>query len=314
MALDNYRILVQNDESPWDDKTGERYHFPRSKYLNRLSPGMKIIYYKGRVGREQPEYFGYGEISRIYPDPKSKSDYYADISGYIQFNNPVKFKLDGKYLEDITSSNPFRQNSVRIISEERFYKILMLAELNLEKTGNVEQPVVIRELPLVSEVTINLATTSLIKPIQPKSKGGVTEPPTNYFNSKKSTLHGKQGEFLVMKHLRETLTEEESKTLRHNAIENEKDGYDISYVDLSGKPRYIEVKATSAASFASFLLTINELTAAENYREAYFIYLVNRVTSKDVSIEVIGNPAELLQTEKLIKSPMSFKIEMNNTP
>lgn len=309
MALDNYRILVQNDESAWDDKTGERYHFPKNRYLNRLTPGTKIIYYKGRIGTEQPEYFGYGEISNIYPDPKNTNDYYADIAGYIQFNKPVKFKLDGKYLEDITPSNPFRQNSVRVISKERFYKILSLAELNLEETGNIEQPFIINELPGMSEVIVSLATNPLIKPIKSRLSGKITQSRETYYNSKKSTLFGKQGELLVMKYLLENLNEEEAKSLRHNAAENEKDGYDISYIDLSGQHKYIEVKATSANSFPSFFLTINELTAAEKYGIAYNIYLVNKVTTKDVTIEIINNPAELLRLEKLVKSPMSFKIE-----
>jgi len=309
MALDNYRILVENEVSEWKDKTGEKYHFPRNRYFNRLKPGMKFIYYKGRIRNQQPQYFGYGEITKIYPVSTNQDDYYADITNYIQFNRPVNFKLDGEYLEDIQTSNHFRQNSVRPISEERFYKILELAELNLVKTGNDAEPIIVTELPAIANVNISLTTSSLIKTVSPKGKSGNRESSYNYFNSKKSTLHGNQGELLVMKHLQETLTDMEAKTLRHHAIENEKDGYDISYTDFNGQRIYIEVKATSAPSFPNFIITINELMTAEKHGLAYRIYLVNRVTSKDVEIEVIKNISALLCEKEYTKNPIAFKIE-----
>ncbi|WP_316812943.1 protein NO VEIN domain-containing protein [Pedobacter heparinus] len=314
MALDNYRILVENEVSAWDDKTGERYHFPRNRYLNRLRPGMKIIYYKGRVGNQQPQYFGYGEITKIYPVSDSLNDYYADITNYIQFNQPVNFKIDGEYLEEIQTSNHFRQNSVRPISEERFYKILELAELNLVRTGNEEQPIAVTELPPITDVNITPATASLMKPVVPRGKGKTNGSSPNHYNSKKSTLHGNQGERLVMKHLEETLTEAEVKTLSHDAANNEKDGYDISYMDLNGDPVYIEVKATSAPTFPSFVITINELTAAERYGSAYQIYLVNKVTSRNVEFEVIENIAGSLDRREFVKSPVAFKIEKSAMP
>jgi len=309
MALDNYRILVENEVSEWDDETGVRYHFPKNRYLNRLKTGMKFIYYKGRTKSTKPQYFGYGEIANIYPDPQSQSDYYADITNYIPFNEPLDFKPDGEYLEDIITSNHFRQNSVRPISEDKFYKILELAKLNLKRTGNPEQPVIVTELPAIADVNVSMASTSLIKSLAPKSKDKKNGSLQNFYNPLKSTRHGNQGELLVLKHLRATLTEVETKTIRHHAKENEKDGYDISYTDLNNKKVYVEVKATSASSFPSFMLTINELLAAEKYAEYYKIYLVNRVTSKDVNIQIIENIAVLLKRGDFIRTSISFKIE-----
>jgi len=310
MALDNYRILVENEISAWDDKTGVRYHFPKNRYFNRLKTGMKFVYYKGRTKTSKPQYFGYGEIANIYPDPESQSDYYADITNYISFEKPLDFKPNGEYLEDVLISNHFRQNSVRPISEEKFYKILELAELNLKRTGNIEQPIIVTELPAIADVSIIMASTSLIKTTTPKSKEPTNGSSQNFYNPSKSTKHGNQGELLVLKHLRATLSETEAKTLRHHAKENEKDGYDISYTDLSDKKIYIEVKATSAPSFPSFIITINELLAAEKYGAAYQIYLVNKVTSKDVSIQIIENIAGLLEQGDYTKSPMSFKVDI----
>lgn len=312
MALDNYRILVENEISAWDDETGVRYHFPRNRYFNRLKAGMKFIYYKGRTNSNKPQYFGYGEIASIYPDPESQSDYYADITNYIAFEKPLDFKPNGEYLEDIVTSNHFRQNSVRPISEERFYKILELAKLNLKRTGSPEQPIIVTELPAIEDVSISMASTTLIKQSAPKSKERENGSSQNYYNPLKSTKHGNQGELLVIKYLRATLTEAEAKTIRHHAKENEKDGYDISYTDLNDKKIYIEVKATSAPSFPSFIITINELLAAERYEENYKIYLVNKVTSKDVSIQIIENITRLLEQGDYAKSVMSFKIEKFN--
>lgn len=150
MVHDGYRILVENEESAWNDETGVRYHFPKSRYLNRLKVGMKFIYYKRRTKSSAPRYFGYGEISSIYPDPNSATDYYADISKYIQFNESVDFKPNGEYIEEVRTSNHFRQNSVREISADRFYKILELGGLNLvksAKSANEEAPIAVTELP-----------------------------------------------------------------------------------------------------------------------------------------------------------------------
>jgi putative restriction endonuclease len=38
-------VIVENDESPWEDQTGEFYHF-LERYLSILVPGQPVIYYK----------------------------------------------------------------------------------------------------------------------------------------------------------------------------------------------------------------------------------------------------------------------------
>ena len=104
-----YTIITENDESEWDDKTGEKYHFP-SRYVKYLQPGTKVIYYKGSLKKsiyrdtrlsDKPHYFGIAEIESIEIDPKSrKGDYYAKIANYQNFNKPVYAKNeDGETLE-----------------------------------------------------------------------------------------------------------------------------------------------------------------------------------------------------------------------
>ncbi len=46
--MSEYAVIVQNDESAWDDIKGDLYHYP-STYQTILTPGCKIIYYKGRM-------------------------------------------------------------------------------------------------------------------------------------------------------------------------------------------------------------------------------------------------------------------------
>ena len=43
-----YTVIVENDESIWSDDTGVLYHFPK-RYVNLLSPGTNVIYYKGKL-------------------------------------------------------------------------------------------------------------------------------------------------------------------------------------------------------------------------------------------------------------------------
>ena len=133
----NYLIIAENDESQWDDKTGEYYHFP-SKYKNILTRGSKVIYYKGarknknfiRLSND-PHYFGIATIGRIEKDLSelSKKSFYASIENYQPFIFPVDFKdKNDVYLENVITKNHFR-NGVRLTSEEIYFKILSKANL-----------------------------------------------------------------------------------------------------------------------------------------------------------------------------------------
>ena len=71
--MSEYAVVVQNDESKWDDVRGDLYHYP-SRYRGILTPGCKIIYYKGKMRnksflpyRLNPEahYFGVGIIVEL---------------------------------------------------------------------------------------------------------------------------------------------------------------------------------------------------------------------------------------------------------
>ena len=130
----NYIVITENDESEWDDKTGEYYHYP-SKYKSKIATGDKIIYYKGKIKdksfidkrlSKEPHYFGIGTIGQITIDNsiEGKTNFYAEIINYEPFIEAIPFKAEnGDYLEINERSNYFR-DAVRPITEEVYNQIL----------------------------------------------------------------------------------------------------------------------------------------------------------------------------------------------
>lgn len=144
-----YVIIVEPDESKWDDETGVRYNFPKN-YKGKLQPGTKFIYYKGKLQNEQyrnkresvdPYYFGVGVVGEIYPNENKKNEYYSDLLAYEEFESSVPAKIDGEFLEEIPESQEtdFWRNSVRWISEERFNLILGKADMDYSEEFNLNQ-------------------------------------------------------------------------------------------------------------------------------------------------------------------------------
>ena len=141
--------MTENDISNWDDETGIKYHYP-SRYKNKIEPGTKIVYYKGRIKDAafkarrlsyKPHYFGTGIIGKVIKDSNS-NNYFASILDFRLFNEAVDFKDGNIYLEDkanLFSGNYFRGNAVRSLSEGEYFKIISKAELleNRLKEPNV---------------------------------------------------------------------------------------------------------------------------------------------------------------------------------
>jgi len=136
MINTKYCIITENDESEWDDVTGELYHFPK-RYLKYLSHGSKVIYYKGTIRDKsflekrltpKPHYFGVAEIGESAPDPLSnKNDYFCEILNYQSFENPVLAKTTaGNFLEIIPENrkNNYWRDGVRVIDESTYKNIL----------------------------------------------------------------------------------------------------------------------------------------------------------------------------------------------
>jgi signal transduction histidine kinase len=108
-------VLLQNRKgSKYNDFIGKFYHFPK-KYLKLLSrERLEFVYYEPKRHGDGV-YFGYGKISRIFPDRREKDCFFAEITDSRSFSDPVPFySNDGKPRESGSTYNA--QNAVRTIS------------------------------------------------------------------------------------------------------------------------------------------------------------------------------------------------------
>ena len=118
----------------YDDLPELYYHFPK-QYLKRVegTVGDWIVYYEpsrtggGSSRREgRKVYFATGKVIGIRNDPDHPGHYYADVAEYLEFENPVPFRLGDRFFENSlrrksgeTATGVF-QNAVRRISDEEF--------------------------------------------------------------------------------------------------------------------------------------------------------------------------------------------------
>lgn len=132
-------VIAENDESQWSDETGVIYHFPK-RYSSLLSPGTKVLYYKGRLRDPQyaarrlskeAHYFGVGVIGTVHTDPaSSKGDLFATIEKYRKFSVAVVAKrVDGSFYERIPANreSSFWRDGVRDSDDETLSNVLSAA-------------------------------------------------------------------------------------------------------------------------------------------------------------------------------------------
>lgn len=125
-------ILAENEATEsgieYADKTGIQYQYPK-QYKNRIQPGERFIYYRGRKTSEKSRapqvYFGSGIIGDVSEDPEGTGRLICSILDYSPFEKPIPFKI-GKddYLESGGSRRGYYQQGVRKVSEEDFQRIL----------------------------------------------------------------------------------------------------------------------------------------------------------------------------------------------
>jgi predicted HNH restriction endonuclease len=138
--MSEHAIITENDESPYDDVTGDSYHYPE-RYRHILTPGCKVIYYKGRLRdkrfsssrlSEDPHYFGTGKIGKAKPDSRAgRKDLRCEILNYVRFDKAVPNKVGAKYYEPAPKSKElaygYWRTGVRSISEDVYRAILKAA-------------------------------------------------------------------------------------------------------------------------------------------------------------------------------------------
>ena len=133
MDQKNYLILAQyRSGSDYDDQVGHHYQFPR-KYFNQLAvSGAEFIYFEPKSA--SGEYFGYGRIGKVYPDPGKPEQFFAEILDYRPFPNPVQgFDEKGRSREFGPYYN--QQNAVRKTSEDIFESICNQGGIDLSALG-----------------------------------------------------------------------------------------------------------------------------------------------------------------------------------
>jgi putative restriction endonuclease len=208
-------VCTTKVEPTYDDLPEERYHFPRT-YLRQIEAaiGDWIIYYEprrvssnlsSRGGRQS--YFATARLQRIERDPTLDDHFYAFMSDYLEFDNPVPFKEADFYYEDIlrrpdgaTSKGAFGR-AVRNISDHEYDVILKAGfvqtlvdtapkshdstnpSLNFdEEPSEFERPVVekivtrpFREVAFATSVKATYANTCAMTGLQIINGGGRAE-------------------------------------------------------------------------------------------------------------------------------------------
>lgn len=131
-------VFTHADGSIYNDLPEERYHFPHT-YLKAVEAavGDWIVYYEPRrveAGSEKTggrqAYFATARLRRIERDFAVQDHYYAYVSDYISFPNPVPFRLDEHYFESRLQRDDGQTNkgafgrSVRHVPNQEFDAIL----------------------------------------------------------------------------------------------------------------------------------------------------------------------------------------------
>jgi hypothetical protein len=307
-------VFMSTDASSydWKDITGVQYHYPNG-YRNLIRSGVPFVYYRGirraDGSRGPAEYFGRGVVGSIWRDPDVPEDerkgrwaWYCAVEEYMPFTPPVPAKIDGRHLEPIQRKNAWR-DGVRVISENVYQEILALAG----QQGGTSH----RTLPPVEDVSITqVPIGTLLVPQQldtSNDKEAETETTTRSGRrySRSAKLIGDRAEEIVLRWL--ATTQPSVKELRWVAQEGETPGWDIQFIDAAGALVAVEVKGSTGQSIANFEVTSNELLAMRGRRSNYWLILVADCLGKAPLIEVLVDPASLLDMG-LIAEPIRWRI------
>jgi putative restriction endonuclease len=139
-------VFIAKLESNYDDAVEERYHFSK-QYLGRVSEsvGDWVIYYESRRDGGRQVYFAMARVLQVDPDPATPDHYYAKITDYIEFAEPVPFRPDGRLMESFLrnadgSTNPGASiNAVRSLPREEFRTICRLGMSPLMSDAGTNQ-------------------------------------------------------------------------------------------------------------------------------------------------------------------------------
>ncbi len=119
-------------DSPYKDEITEHYHFP-SNYLNVAENcvGDWIVYHEPRAGGGSMSYFAVAKVDRIDADPEKPKHFYARMSNYLPFDEPVPWTVNQRYWEQDLRDLPtaqvgvfLRGKSLRRLTDSDFEAII----------------------------------------------------------------------------------------------------------------------------------------------------------------------------------------------
>jgi putative restriction endonuclease len=145
-------VFTAKLESSYDDAVEERYHFPK-QYLRRVSEaiGDWIVYYESRRDGGRQVYFAMARVIRVDPDPLRAGHFYAQMGDYVEFAEPVPFKIGDVLMESAVrnpdgSTNPGAFiNAVRLLARDDFQNICQLGMMSAIPDAGLDEASVARD-------------------------------------------------------------------------------------------------------------------------------------------------------------------------
>jgi hypothetical protein len=271
-------------------------------------------------------------------EQKEKSQLETEDPDYLDLSKEIQNTLDFM----LKLGSPVEEAyDVDAIEDEDELKTISIDERKAEITRTIEVPKI--KLPSLSDVQTSMvheANSLLISRKKILKKAVIKETDYNYLldeigsengiepDDLKETIFsktdisndrrlsyfasvvGKRAEAIVIKHLKQSLSEQETDTIRWLSQENTKPGWDIEYHDSEDNIVAIEVKGTTGRVFPNIELTSNEWDAAVRLKDSYHIYLVSDCLSTNPIIQCIKNPFKLKESGILDVTPLIWKIEL----
>lgn len=173
-------VLTAAENSAYEDLKEQWYHFPNT-YLRQVmeAKGDLVVFYEprrssglDRTGSQS--YFATARIVEVRPDPNRADHHFADLAGYMEFDEKVPFKINGRYWESHLQKDDGSTNkgafgrSVRPIPDEEFSAIVAaglgpsIAEARIEADEDSFDPF-LPAPPLTERPT---ATTTITRKIR----------------------------------------------------------------------------------------------------------------------------------------------------
>jgi len=127
-------VFDTKESSDYDDEIARRYHFP-TRYLEIVSRaiGDWVVFRQPRAGGGSKAYFAVARVDGVDADLQTPGHWYARISEFLAFDQPVEWTRDGRYSEealrnisDVSKVGVFlRGRSVRELSKQDFNELVL---------------------------------------------------------------------------------------------------------------------------------------------------------------------------------------------